>query len=368
MKNLILIGVIGFFVYGSGSFGAREFRCLGSDGGTPFSNIPNDGLNKKLLQSKGTIKDFVFHEELDQIVYRNQTNQIRVMNLTEGTDRFVAHSQSKISKVVENDLGRILLAGSTYYLDTEKSGAWFQYGYPNRVLSHLFSKQGDIFSLEALWQDRPGLLQNGKYHISFITHEAHKTYRRQCSIPAGVGENLKLATGNIFPYVYFTAHKKWLLEDKVMVYRMAVNQIWGKKNCPIEEMTQYPYENVGDVKAFYYFNIQGTDGYAFHLNDPRRQLFWDKPGECAYFNLNGKSPVFISPKAPLIASWKNGDGLSLYNLHDKTELRFFKELNQPLLGTEHLWLDEGGERLFTSLATSKNEPNSRLIVVTDLNK
>ncbi len=343
-----------------------NLRCIGNDGGTPFYNISQDVSSKQIIvSSKGLIRDFVYHEKLDQIVYRNIENEVRTLNLKNSNDHFISYTGKKFSRVIEEDLGRILKVDTTHYLDTAIDPVWYQYGQPNRVMEHLFSEKGDIFSLESFWQDKGNLLSSGKYHFSFLTHESNTLWRRQCVASANIGANLKIAKGNLFPFIYFYVIKKGLVESKVIVYRMAVNQVKGNGNCPIEEVTQYDYSNLGPIKAFYYFNVDNRNAFAFHLSDPNRNLFWDKPGECAYYNFKGKTPIFISPKHPVFATWKNGEGLSLHNLKDKTELRFFGNMSQSQFGTENLWIANEGKTFYSSLATSHDQ-GGRLIVKTDL--
>lgn len=346
---------------------ADQFRCLGSDGGTPFTNISQDVTSsQKIIQTQGLVKDYVYHQGLEQIVYRNERNQIRTFNLRDSRDHFISYSNAKFSRVVQNDLGRILTSNSTYYLDTAVEPFWYSYGYPNRVVEHLFADKEDIYSLEGVWQEDAALGINNAYQFSFLTYESGRLWRRSCRTPGKIGINLKLAKGNQFPFVYFTVVKKGLLEDKVMVYRMSLKQVGAGGVCPLQEMTTYPFANVGSVKNFYYFNIDGVDAYAFHLDDPKRNLFWDKPGECAYYNFNGRTPIYISPKYPVFASWQNGKGLSLHNLKTRTETSFFNKMTQNQLSTENLWLAEDGKTLYSSLTPSKAKEQGRLIVSTKI--
>lgn len=366
MKSSITVSILLLLISTARLSFAGNFRCLGSDGGTPFSNVTSDVSAKQtILKSNGLVRDFVYHEKLNQIVYRNVRNQVRVLHLENLHDHLLAYLDGKMSRVSEDDLGRILPANFTYYLDTTKGSVWHKYGRPNKVAGHLFIEKGDIFSLETFWQENSTLLKNGNYYFRFFTYESEKPWRRQCYIPGNVGTDLKLAKGNLYPYIHFYAIKKGLLEDKVVVYRMAINQVGWDRPCPIEEVTQYPYSNLGPIKAFYHFNIDSVDAYAFHLADPKRNLFWDKPGECAYYNFNGKVPVFISPKHGVFASWKNGKELALHNLKYKTEVTLFKNLNQTEISGENLSLSDDGKTLFSSLSTSHDQ-GGRLIVETDL--
>lgn len=346
---------------------AENLRCLGSDGGTPFANISKDvSLKQQILQSSGSVRDFVLLEKTNQIVYRNHRNQIRALALSNQHDRHLSYSSVKISRVFEENKGRILTSEATYFLDSVTDPFWRSFAQPNRVVEHLFLDDNDIFSLEAFWQEDPYLLFPGRYNFSFLTYESNKSWRRQCNLPGGVGKNLKLAKGNLFPYLYFTAIKSGLFEDRVMVYRMAVNTVAGNRACPFEEVTSYPVSQIGPIINFYYFNVDGTDAFAFHLSDPKRNLFWDKPGECAYYNFNGKTPIFISPRHPIFATWKNGEGLSLHNLRDKTEITFFNKVEQASITTENLWISGDERTLLSSLSPYKNEPNYRLIVSTKI--
>lgn len=345
---------------------ADNLRCLGSDGGTPFSNITHDVLAKQtIVNSSGLVRDFVVHESLGQIVYRNVRNQIRVLHLDHLRDHFVNYFGGKLSRVSEDSRGRVLSAHSPHYLDTRYSIHWREFNFGKRVTQHLFSEKGDIFSLENIIHQKVGLLKSSRYFFTFSTFENGRPMRRQCFIPTGFGTQLTLAQGNLFPYLHFYTIKKGVLEEKVVVYRMAVNRVGAGTACPIEEMTQYPVANLGAIHAFYYLNLDNQDSYAFHLADSKRNLFLDKPGECAYYNFRGRTPIFISPKHALFASWKKGEGLGLHNLKDKTEVSLFKNVIQNELGSADLHISEDGKTLYSSLMTSHDQ-GGKLIVKTDL--
>jgi hypothetical protein len=358
---IILLGVV------SQISTAEELRCLGNDGGTPFANISNDvSLNQRIVQSRGHVKDYVFQEKINQIVYRNELNQIRALDLSKQSDRHLSYSAVKISHVTDEERGRILASESTYFLDSVTDPFWRTFAQPNQVGEHLFLDKGDIYSLEAFWQEESTLLTDGRYRFSFLTYESNQSWRRECKLPGSVGQSLKIAKGNLFPYLYFTTIKSGLIEDRVVVYRMEVNKAGGNRVCPYEEVTSYPFSKIGTINSFYYFNIDGTDAFAFHLTDPKRNLFWDKPGECAYYNFKGKTPIFISPKHPIFATWKNGEGLSLHNLREKTEVTLFQKMDQPRVATENLWISSDEKTLFSSLSPKKNDPTHRLIVATKI--
>ena len=347
---------------------AEELRCLGSDGGTPFINVSESVSTKQqVLHTRGQVKEFILHEDLNQIVYRNQVNQVHILNLSDSSDRFINYSNAKLSKITEKKRGRVLTSESTYYLDTANDSFWRFFAGPHAVKEHLFTQKGNIYSLEHYWQEAGNLLTNGKHHFSFLTLESENSYRRYCVAPGNIGVNLKWAKGNLYPYVYFTAVKPGLVvEDRVMVYRMAIDKIGGGRPCPIEEVTYYPYSKVGEVKSFYHFNVDGVDAFAFHLTDPKRNLFWDKPGECAYYNFKGKTPIFISPNHPVFATWRNGEGLGIHNLGDKTEMTLFKQLKQPSVGSESIWLSDNGKTIYSALITPNGNGEGRLIVSTKI--
>jgi len=366
MKNRIFFRLVIFLGLIPAISQAESLRCLGSDGGTPFSNVTADVSTKQtILKSSGLVRDFVIHEGLNQLVYRNVRNQVRLIHLDNLHEHFVNYLNGKLSQIIEGARGRILSASSSHYLDTAESFAWRGYSYGSKVAKQLFSENGNIFSVEDIRHQKVGLLKSSKYFFTFATFEQGKAGRRICHIPPGYGTNLTLAQGNLFPYLHFYTIKKGVIEDKVVVYRMAVNRAGSGGVCPIEEVTEYPAAQLGTIKAFYYMNVEGVDAFAFHLSDPRRNLFLDKPGECAYYNFNGRTPIFISPKHGVFASWKNGEGLSLHNLKDKTEVRLFQKISQNEISSENLWLSEDGKTLFSALSTTHDQ-GGRLIVKTDL--
>lgn len=366
MKNRMYVAVVVFAVLMSKTVCADSLRCLGSDGGTPFSNITADISTKQtVVKSSGLIRDFVYHESLNQIVYQNVRHQLRVLHLDSLCDHFLNHMRGKLSRIVEDAKGRVLSAYSTHYLDTRESLTWRGYSYGSKVTQQLFSENGNIFSVESILNQKVGLLKSNKYLFTFATLEQGQPGRRICHIPPGFGSNLTLAQGNLFPYIHFYTMKKGVVEDKIMVYRMAVNRVGSGGACPVEEVTQYPAAQLGTIKAFYYLNLDSVDAYAFHLADPKRNLFLDKPGECAYYNFNGRTPIFISPKQGVFGSWKNGEGLGLHNLKEKTEVRLFQKVSQPQFGAENLWLSEDGKTLYSALSTHHDQ-GGKLIIKTDL--
>jgi hypothetical protein len=353
--------ILGVFLISTGLHGS-ELRCLGSDGGTPFSNVTHDvSVKQHILPSFGLIKDFVFQDNLDQLVYRNIKDQIRVLRMADFQDRFVSYAEGKLSRVTDSESGKVLASNTTTFLDVEENGPeWQRFGNGSSVREHLFWGNNTVYSLENYW-----VKQNERYHFKFLSYSPGKNWVHHCDAGDIRGQNVKLAQGNQFPYLHFYSLKKGLLGNKVIVYRMAVNQVGYGGACPIEEVTQYPESDLGTIKAFYHFNIDGVDAFAFHLADPKKNLFWDKPGECAYYNFKGKTPIFISPKHPVFATWRNGEGLSIHSLDNKTAVTLFSKIEQSQFGSENLWLSRDGKTLYSSFVTGHHR-NGKLVVATDL--
>lgn len=342
---------------------AAELRCAGSDGGTPFVNITQDvKARQSLIPTHGMIKDFLFQEKQNQLVYRNLNNQLRSRPLDKNgkNDKLLNYANAKLSRVVDENSSKVLSAQATYYLDASVPGdSWYYYAGPSQVIRHLFWNQDTIYSLENSWSGY------GRHYFQFLSHNSRGSLRHYCYTQLGLGKNLGIAQQSNFPYIYFHTFKPGLLGNKFVVYRIAVNRVGYDHPCPVEEVTSYSESQIGSIKAFYQLNIDGVDALAFHLADPKRTLFWDKPGECAYYNLKGRTPIFLSSKQPIFASWANGQGLTLHNLKDQTEVSFFKKISVPSFGRENIWLSDDGRKVFTALEPRKDE-EGRLIVKTEL--
>ena len=340
---------------------ASEIRCLGGDGGTPFANITKDiKLKQTIIPSKDWVKDFVYQEQTEQLIYRNLNNQLRSFNIVTGRDRFLNYADKTISRLIDDQSSRILSSSATYFLNTSSENPnWHYFAGPSEVKQHLFWHQKTIYSLQTIESNK------GKYDFVFLKYSERDHQQLYCHQSKNIGKIKGLAPENTFPFLYFYATKNGLLENKVIVYRMNVDAIGYGSTCPMEQITEYPESKLGPIKAFYSFHNKNFDAFAFHLDHPEKTLFWDKPGECAFYNFKGKTPVFISSKQPIFASWENGKGLTLHNLQEQTEVTFFKAIKINNFTTENIWMSDNGQKFFTSVERDQTQAG-RLLVETVL--
>jgi hypothetical protein len=95
--SAVLLGLCFLF-----SGGALQAKPCGSDGPIPFLNMTGSiTLPVKAIQSVGSVQEFTYWETQDALVYRNDSDQLRVSYFGSGVDTPLASLSFPLSKLVD---------------------------------------------------------------------------------------------------------------------------------------------------------------------------------------------------------------------------------------------------------------------------
>ncbi len=194
------------------------------------------------------------------------------------------------------------------------------------------------------------------------------------------GEKFFAGEGHTYPDAFIykarpTADKKG---TEVALYNLRVGNPAGGVLQP-HQCTPIPATNrvitvPGNVTAVYQLPDQNGamkyPSYAIKTDDPVHNLLWIyrtdilTPYRCHSYDFAGRKPFVLNPKRSVIATWAEGEGITLVYPQRKEQAKIFPGLRAHDLKETDFWLADSGKKLF--VATKATAADTKKIYALDL--
>lgn len=338
--------------------GVSNFRCAGGEGGTPFSDISNIyKYSKAIVPTQRMVKEYVYLENKNEIVYRNDQNVLHSLNLTDNKDRAIKEMQATLGRVVDPLEKFITTAFGPWILDiTKDEPMWMQFPVPRPIVKHLFWKENVLYSYLA------SQVGTKKQTFTFSMYEAGRTMTQSCTINAKVGETYRIGNGHEYPFFYLYRIARTYKGNMLTQYRVRLNEMFTDAKCQLEDKGTYPEPLPGDVKSVTHY--PKYDAFAVSINHPRKNLLWDTPTECTFFDLHGRDPIILNNQHPIVATRTVDHGLGLHFLDSSKEVRILQANLPQAITEDNLWLSKDANKLFVAVQPANYE--NKVILKLDL--
>lgn len=345
--RFVLVFLVGFSL---SSLAAPDFsRRCGGDGPQPFLDLTGAAPKTKVVPVKGSIKEFLYWEHRDSLVYRNERNEVLSYSFGSHHTAYFGGSQAALSPVIDAKESMLLLQGVNWLFTTD--GWWRNYYSSADRPQHLFWDGKLLYDLDdqQFGPKYPQQLNIHRYRVGF------SSARPLCQWKAPVGKVFKLAEGSEFPNLTLYTVEKSAQGNKVTLYEMDV------RTCTVKNGFAYSDLFDGDILAVHRF--VKLNSYAIHVDHPTKNLMWDYGTGCHYYDI-GKGPALVpNHSRPIVATWDASDGLKVMNLKMRSRGEYFAGSKFKSLARRDVWLQDRGDELF--FAPVLEQDGSKMVLELD---
>jgi hypothetical protein len=330
--------------------------CYGGDGGpSPFVDISGSLVESiRPIRTGGPVEDFLHLKRRDELLSRGVDGDIRKTPLSTNEPRRISHTDMPLSRIVHPRERYLATEGSTWLLDLV-TGSWKHFEGPAGPLEHLFwyappgEREASLFSLGAAIRPSPELLSYRLYQL-----DPRGSRVSSCSID--LSSQFRVVKGMTQPYVVFFKDEPLGREGRQITFRLYYTR--GVGACPLAQEGTLRLPDVAfdiSLEGAYYFSK--LHAAALKFDNARKNLVWVNWGElksrhdgCQFYQVESSSPVFLSEKEPVMASWSSRGGVQLYYLEKKKTARVLSSIPFEEGDSRSLWLTEDGRKLFAAIS------------------
>jgi hypothetical protein len=346
--SAVLLGLCFLF-----SGGALQAKPCGSDGPIPFLNMTGSiTLPVKAIQSVGSVQEFTYWETQDALVYRNDSDQLRVSYFGSGVDTPLASLSFPLSKLVDPSERYLTTDERSYFYDASTSGPLIRYSKDKPAPQKLFWEGKDLYLMS--WET-PFLFDSPHFEVGRYT-AGDKSAKGVCKFYPPSGAKLAVAEGHSYPNVFFYQTIPFQGKNMVALYQMNV------QSCALTPVG-FPTEPIaGDILAVHRFEKQNA--FAVEIDHPTMNFRWDMGGRCEYLAIGPEEVMIPNHDRPLAVTWDPGKGLSLFNLETKKKADAFRTfgLNIKDVTARDLFIPEHESDLLMSPELEKVQARRMLTV------
>jgi hypothetical protein len=310
----------------------------GGDGPTPFTQLDGFQNSVRIVPTNNGLRDFVFWENRNTVVYRNLYGQVWGV----GLNRFESYFFSKRSAPlldIADPFERFITASADeniYMLDAQGNPPqWYDLYQQNEG-------QPAFWNVDTLYTVSLTRINRKRQSFQVFDYQLNRGAEAKCPPVDLVSNNpVFLASGHAYPYIYFYMVHSTDLGQELYVSKFNVNTcqpepdlIWGTTfSSEIQEVHRFP----------------AIDSVAVKLNDPKRNLFWSGPSGSLFYNIANVSPVVLNFSTnPTIATWDGNSGLTLHFLNYATQASLMAGYPFTSVRSQDLKMSTDGSRLIFS--------------------
>lgn len=327
-KLILILTLVGFNAM---SFGA----ACGGEGPQPFLNLTLTSKVKK-LGNVGEVQDFVFWEGSNTVVYRNNKDEVRVSKLNAGTDVSVAHSRYPLSRVVDPSERFLLASRSSFALDIQNPFSWVRYwsGWGSAPAPIHWNRG----TLRMARTEKIGLMP---WKVKVWDYEPRKESWSKFRCEYAVGQNpWRIVEGSEHPYLYLYEVQWRGGQSFLQYYRLST------EDCSVVRVGTPSEPLPGKVTKVRRF--PGPDALVAEVDHPTLNVRWQSGNRCRYHDLGNEEALFMGNDHPVVATFSETQGMTLFNLETKRMVRAIGPGELDSVDARDLWLTKKGARLLLS--------------------
>jgi hypothetical protein len=313
-------------------------RC-GGDGPQPFFELSDLQPKSKVLHTRGNVREFLYWETRNALVYRNDYRELRAHYFQDKVDKYFSPMSLPLARVTDPGEQFLLTDRANWFF---YRGNWKAFRSEAKHPRHLFWDR----TLFDSWLYSLDNVKNaaGRQELRIFRYRAGaQSAKLDCVLLAHPGEELKEAEGARYPFVPLYTVKAVSGGEKLSLWHLDV------RSCALVHMGTYPDPVPGRVQAVHRFESIGS--YAIKVDHPTLNLLWDYGTGCRFHDIGNGELLVPNHSRPLIGSWDSTDGLWLMNLNHRKKGNFFPAGKHKALRQADLWLPERGSILFASPET-----------------
>jgi hypothetical protein len=314
--------------------------CKGGDGGVPFMELHGAGPGAaSLVRTQGMISDFLVWERRNTLVYRNGEQQLRLLNMTNQSDRLLTKVSTPLSRVVDSQ-ERFIVSENPSVIDT-----WMN------PLAVTVIKTIDPIKKLLFWGENTlfgafSHRQNFYQRLAFFNYSAGASHAYSCLVPIQGDGLFQLAEGHVYPYAFLFKQKQTPEGVQLSLYQVHLQAQRGDNLCHLKYLKTYKNKLPAPVKMVYQF--ARMNAFAVSLDHPTKNLLWDYGKQCTYYDLENRTPYFLNFQRPYIFTWDQ-EGISVLSPVTGMQTHVLKEWAQNEVTAKDLWLNSDGKTLFAAV-------------------
>ena len=321
----------------------------GSEGPHPFMALTENPPVKQ-ISSIGGVEEFIYWENSNTIMYRNERDELRGVNRITDQDTLYATTSFEVSRVTDPQERYVLSHEDNWIFDTNNQSAWQEFRTDAPHLFHEFWNNGKLFSI-----DIDPLMFGGQnlgvYRLDLDDPDFES--KRVCNATIPFNSGFRLAEGSQHPYLFLYRVKFFLFSEWVEFYRLDVT------NCRLTQMGST--ENIpGRVKRVVRFD--SINATAVQFDHPKMSLRWQQGAQCRYHTLDNKELMIPSYRFPVMVQWNPKVGIEVTNLAQQRKVGI-QRADISDIDTRDLWIPIRGKEL---LISPVNQNNQRHLLHVDL--
>ncbi|MBI1859751.1 MAG: hypothetical protein HYR96_02390 [Deltaproteobacteria bacterium] len=357
--NTLLMGVIlAGSLLGTSALSTPS-RCSGG-GGVPFSSIPNTGyIDWRPLATQQSIEELTVLERENGVLLRMANGEVELLHPKQQT-------QQRLLGSVFSPLSRIMDPLGVYFTNASASAPLWSYDRKHQTAGFVQFPKPEIRPQPLFWNRHFlfSAVQEGEIDgtIAFGVYQSNMRVRQSeltCTwkLPPGSGAP-HIARGSEYPHLYvgiaYPSSTKG--KDTLKIYSLHV------ETCASGVVAKEGPELEGPVKSLYYF--PSADGFATILSHyDRGFVWWDGQG-CQYLNTDGNTMIVPNAALPMMVGWNEQEGISLFNIVDRTRKPVGLGLRPYHLSESRSWIT--GDKLY--IAPDLAEHQTRPLIEVTLNQ
>ena len=351
MRNFIFVCLI-FSVFSPVLASVPHNRC-GSEGPHPFMDLSGSVKSvPKVVATKSAVQEFLHSNYYQGFVYRDTRSRLWAQNgPTVDGDLYLGRLSHPLSSVTD-DSGRFVTTDdSNWFLNLGTGSFWTK-----------------IFARD---QDRQPLFWQGRFQYSVHREETatgpnFRFYRYFAGLPVAnpvcnittTHQGYYLGEGHTYPNVIMYETRS------TATGRMLAVQSVNLLTCQVSVVVSYGADLPGEVRQVSYFDA--LKSYAIEVDHPVKNLLWDTPQGCRYYNVGGGRAVFPDFDYPYLTIWTPANGVYLMQLNARQSLQLLKGGETGPFERSHTWFDPKSKQLY--LAPELDGNGGRAILEFSLGK
>ncbi len=331
---------------------AATAKPCGGDGPIPFINMTgNITLPVKSIQSVGGLQEFTYWESQNALVYRNNSDELRVSYFGSGLDSVLTHFPFPLSKVVDPAEKYLTSDDANWFYDASTSGPLIRYS-KKMPAEKLFWKDKDLYLMK--WVT-PLLFDPPHFEIGTYT-AGEASAKLTCRYYPPPGMKLNFVEGHTYPDAFLYQKIPFNGKNRVAFYRLNVTTCsatpMGLPTEPIE----------GTILEVHRFDRQ--DAFAIRVDHPTKNFRWEMAGRCEYLTVGQDVVMIPNHERPLAVSWSPAKGLTFFNLETKVKADAFRGIGISNLSSRDLWIPRHDSDLL--LSPELTQPQERRMMTVDV--
>jgi len=332
--NRYLHQLIIIFVLSSVVVQALPLRC-GGEGPKPFNDIsPKFDHHVQILKTAGEVKEFVFWERHNAVVFRNIANELRALPLTNNStgtyQPILSLLGQPLANIVEPSEQFLLTQGTGWVFDEKAQPyPWIHFSKETN-LQHQFWHRNKIFSVREITNSKDFAYELVSYKVG------DKKIEGNCIIGGGAQGRMSLAKGSAFPYVTFYSSRPGAKGTDIFFHELDV------RNCKVKE--QILQNVMGPIRDVHVFSEQSA--YAIQVDHPTENLLWFTPDGCHYHDVGHGELLVPNYHKPILATMSANRSFELFFLNSEMKATILKNYPISHLGPNDIHLSDKNGKLF----------------------